>query len=365
MSKFHNKKEEDMKQDNYKVYIHKNKLNGKVYIGITSQPVNQRWRNGTNYYGNEYFNNSIKKYGWNNFEHEVLYDGLTKEEAEQIEIELIKHYNSTNRDKGYNIENGGNTTGKHSEETKRKISESQKGGLNHMARKVICLNNNEIFGSIIEASKYAHCAVSTLIRNLKDENYSAGIFNGKKLTWMYLNEYEDLKNKESYVEYKINKTFLEYPSPMKGKPSSSRKQIICLNHNKVFDSLSDASQFYNISTSGISMTLNKNAKGVCIDNDFLIFEFLTKDNYYDKEENVVPLYLTRGNTLKVFLNGELFGFYPSVKYFCNNVLEVDGNTYRDVSKVRYYINNHNGVHKNIEFKYSTHKEYIEWYYGNN
>ena len=95
MSKFHNKKEKDMKQDNYKVYIHKNKLNGKVYIGITSQPVNQRWRNGTNYYGNEHFNNSIKKYGWNNFEHEILYDGLTKEEAEQIEIELIKHYSPT------------------------------------------------------------------------------------------------------------------------------------------------------------------------------------------------------------------------------------------------------------------------------
>lgn len=33
----------------YTVYMHQNKLNGKVYIGITSVPPQERWRNGQGY----------------------------------------------------------------------------------------------------------------------------------------------------------------------------------------------------------------------------------------------------------------------------------------------------------------------------
>ena len=47
--------------------------------------------------------------------------------AEQKEIELISEYQSSNPIYGYNVENGGNATGKLSEETKEKISNSLKG----------------------------------------------------------------------------------------------------------------------------------------------------------------------------------------------------------------------------------------------
>lgn len=43
----------------YTVYKHTNKINGKVYIGITSQNVKRRWQNGAGYYGT-YFYNAIK-----------------------------------------------------------------------------------------------------------------------------------------------------------------------------------------------------------------------------------------------------------------------------------------------------------------
>lgn len=99
---------------------------GKVYIGITSQSVNKRWNNGHGYRHNEYFYRAILKYGWDNFKHEILFTGLTKEQAEQKEIELIKLYNSTDNNYGYNIQNGGNYTGKHSESSKLKMSISQR-----------------------------------------------------------------------------------------------------------------------------------------------------------------------------------------------------------------------------------------------
>lgn len=109
----------------YSLYKHTTP-NGKIYIGITSQKPEDRWREGKGYY-NTLFYRAIKKYGWDNISHEILQTGLTKNEAEQKEIELIKAYKSNNREFGYNIENGGNCKGTHSEETKRKISQSNKG----------------------------------------------------------------------------------------------------------------------------------------------------------------------------------------------------------------------------------------------
>lgn len=92
---------------NYCLYKHTNLINGKVYIGITKQKPNRRWHAGGGYKNNKYFYRSIKKYGWDNFSHEILYENLSFEDANAKEIELIKEYDSTNRNKGYNIHDGG------------------------------------------------------------------------------------------------------------------------------------------------------------------------------------------------------------------------------------------------------------------
>ena len=112
--------------DNYTVYMHISP-SGKKYIGITGQSIERRWGNGTGYKNCISFNRAIAKYGWDNIKHIILYSGLSKEDAERKEVELIKEYNTTDRRYGYNIENGGSTIGKHSEETKRKISIANKG----------------------------------------------------------------------------------------------------------------------------------------------------------------------------------------------------------------------------------------------
>ena len=92
----------------YTIYMHRNKLNNKVYIGQTCQKPEYRWNNGKNYSHCNAFFRAITKYGWDNFEHIILFEGLSQEEANQKEIELINLYHSTDRNYGYNCQLGGN-----------------------------------------------------------------------------------------------------------------------------------------------------------------------------------------------------------------------------------------------------------------
>lgn len=116
-----------MKERIYNLYMHVNKINDKKYIGITKfSSLNKRWCNGNGYKNNPYFNKAIKKYGWDNFKHELIFCNLTKEEAEALEIQSIKYFKTTNRKFGYNISNGGEVKGKHSEESKIKMSKTKK-----------------------------------------------------------------------------------------------------------------------------------------------------------------------------------------------------------------------------------------------
>ena len=117
--------------DSYYVYEHKNIINGKRYIGITKQNPEQRWGvGGINYkHSCPRFWNAIKKYGWNNFSHTVLFDGLTKEEACKKEIQLIAKYKTQSKEYGYNIMEGG-TTASMPQEVRQHLSVALMGNQN-------------------------------------------------------------------------------------------------------------------------------------------------------------------------------------------------------------------------------------------
>lgn len=110
----------------YTVYKH-TCPNGKIYVGITSRKPEKRWE--SRYRSNKHFSAAIVKYGWENIKHEILFTGLTKEDAEQKEIELIALFDSTNPTNGYNIAKGGKTNSgyHHSEKTKNKIKKALQG----------------------------------------------------------------------------------------------------------------------------------------------------------------------------------------------------------------------------------------------
>ena len=109
----------------YIVYKHTTP-SGKVYIGITSKAPENRWASGFGYEHQLYFFRAIVKYGWINIKHEILLEGLTKEEAESKEIELISQYKSADLNYGYNIDLGGDLH-KLSVETRQKISAIKRG----------------------------------------------------------------------------------------------------------------------------------------------------------------------------------------------------------------------------------------------
>lgn len=108
----------------YSVYMHV-APNGKKYIGITKRSPESRWKQG--YGNNEYFTRAIEKYGWNNIEHTVLFDGVSATFAHGAEIYLISHHKTHDREHGYNIAHGGigGCAGyHHTEDAKRRISKA-------------------------------------------------------------------------------------------------------------------------------------------------------------------------------------------------------------------------------------------------
>ena len=93
--------------DNYKLYVHITP-NNKRYFGITSQKeVSSRWNNGNGYKHQVLFFRAIQKYGWDNIQHIILVENLSKNWACQLERDLIWKYQSNNPKYGYNMTDGG------------------------------------------------------------------------------------------------------------------------------------------------------------------------------------------------------------------------------------------------------------------
>lgn len=98
--------------NNYTIYMHKNKINGKMYIGQTCQNPKYRWKkDGSGYKECPNFWKAIQEEGWNNFEHIILKEKLTLEEANYWEEYYIAYYHTWIDDPqcwGYNMQKGGN-----------------------------------------------------------------------------------------------------------------------------------------------------------------------------------------------------------------------------------------------------------------
>lgn len=204
-------------QKNYTVYMHRNKINDKAYIGLTRQSAQDRWRNGKGYKHCLKFNRAIEKYGWDNFEHIIICEGLSEEEASKLEIELIEECDTINN--GYNISLGGSTTN-HSQETLQKMSRTMKGrklteetkekiklSKEQYRKKVICVETNIEYPGLLEAARQTGIDASSISRVCKGKQGEAGGFH-----WYFKNEEAKAKQDKRKSPVKCLTTGVVYES---------------------------------------------------------------------------------------------------------------------------------------------------------
>ena len=113
----------------YSIYKATNKINGKVYIGFDSNwPHRKNSHKCYHVDGKTKFHRAIKKYGWENFEWELIYQSKDRNFTLGVmERHFIEEYDTFK--KGYNSTLGGEGTfgKKQSERNKKLLSESRKG----------------------------------------------------------------------------------------------------------------------------------------------------------------------------------------------------------------------------------------------
>lgn len=237
-------------------YVYKHTCpNEKIYIGITKQQPIKRWDyNGYGYRKNTLFYRAIQKYGWSNIKHEILYENLSKEEAEQKEIELIEKYKSNQPKYGYNIANGGNTTGTVSEATKKKISKTLKGyEFSDERRKNISINtrkamaNPEIRKKISEANKgRTNWRKGLKLTEEEREKLREHGYKKRNIPWN--------KGKKGLQKH-IEEWKKQASERMKKYNEKNMKKVLCVETNIIYNSLNEASRILNKSQGNISMCL--------------------------------------------------------------------------------------------------------------
>ena len=192
------------------IYKITNILNGKSYIGLTTQPVLKRFRAHCWGKGGRSeimpIRMAIKKYGKHNFALEEIYTAFTLDELNKAEKHFIQELNTLSPS-GYNLCSGGEGSAGNTKDIKAKIAKSIKI---KMAKKVVALNmitKEEIgFDSMAEASKHLKVKQGDISFICKHKKYSCN-------SWTF--KFHDG----------------EYPNPL-NKKKSGRPVSWSLNENK-------------------------------------------------------------------------------------------------------------------------------------
>ncbi|MBR5879014.1 MAG: GIY-YIG nuclease family protein [Akkermansia sp.] len=242
-----------MKGKTYSLYRH-TAPTGKVYIGITSQNPVTRWANGRGYQHNQHFNRAIQKYGWDSFRHEVLLSGLTQEEAEEKERELIAKHKANNPAFGFNVLAGGDAR------------EGLPGELNGMYDVHLFGEANGMFGrthSTETREKISRARTGTVMSDEQKARLSQ-LFRGAGNPMAGVQRCGEAnpfhgKHHTQETRDKISKARL---GKFAREQNPNARAVICLTTGEVFGSLSAAVEKYGVRQGNLS-TACKNPTRSC------------------------------------------------------------------------------------------------------
>lgn len=159
------------------LYCHINKFNKKKYFGITKTNIHKRYVASNGYRGCTLFHNAIKKYGWDNFEHIIVLDSLSREQAEKAEICAISIFDTTNPRNGYNIRKGGLLPGELSEKGYKRLVDAASGANSPRALPVVAFDlNGQKIGEYVTISEAQNVYRTSIIR--KNSNRYSRAING-------------------------------------------------------------------------------------------------------------------------------------------------------------------------------------------
>lgn len=113
-------------KNSYCIYKH-TFPDGKVYIGMTCQQPEKRWRNGNGYSRDKEMHDAIMAVGWDNIQHEILESGLNRYEARREERRYVQLFHSTDKERGYNHVLG---------VEKKKVKEYTDNGIEPLKRRI-------------------------------------------------------------------------------------------------------------------------------------------------------------------------------------------------------------------------------------
>lgn len=221
-----------------------NTVNKKIYIGKTINTFERRYGLHGIYSvyfqtHNEHLKNSIEKYDTDSWEIHILEDDVeTNEELIELEKEYINHFKSYNSKYGYNKTLGG------------------EGAVASFNGPIICINTKEVFYSMADASRKMNIPFTNI----------ASVING---TSAYTGDNVQFDKYEECKTYELKTV------------KKKEKRIICVNEQKIFNSITEASEFYGIERRNISHALND-------DNQYsangLQFRFYEEGQVYELQE---------------------------------------------------------------------------------